>query len=153
MFWSLPEKYRRNSWTHLRILIDKNLTGPGIPERTPGLFMRPAGARSNGWKSQIRPAVGKCSQWQGRHREKGGWRKPEANYWPVKVVRIGCEAWMRLQNKRDTFPQSYQERAEGRYAGKGYRQLLIDNYIAIFKIDESKKTVHVVTVQYQGRNV
>ena len=51
----------------------------------------------------------------------------------------------------DTFPQSHQERNEGRYAGKGYRQLLIDNYIAIFCIDEPHKTVYVVTIQYQGR--
>ena len=55
--------------------------------------------------------------------------------------------------KLETFPQSHQERNEGRYAGKEYRQLLIDNYIAIFKIDEARKTVHVVTVQYQGRNI
>ena len=41
----------------------------------------------------------------------------------------------------------------GRYAGKGYKQLLIDNYIAIFKIDEATKTVYVVTVQYQGRDL
>ena len=53
----------------------------------------------------------------------------------------------------DTFPHSHQERNEGRYAGKGYRQLLIDNYIAIFRIDESHKTVYVVTIQYQGRNL
>ena len=52
----------------------------------------------------------------------------------------------------DTFPQSHQERNEGKYAGKGYRQLLIDNYIAIFKIDEKNKIVNVITVQYQGRN-
>lgn len=51
------------------------------------------------------------------------------------------------------FPQSHQERNEGRYAGKGYRQLLIDNYIAIFRIDEPHKTVYVVTIQYQGRNL
>lgn len=51
-----------------------------------------------------------------------------------------------------TFPQSHQERNEGRYAGKGYRQLLIDNYIVIFRIDEPYKTVYVVTIQYQGRN-
>lgn len=51
------------------------------------------------------------------------------------------------------FLQSHQERSEGRYAGKGYRQLLIDNYIAIFRIDEPPKTVYVVTIQYQGRNV
>lgn len=53
----------------------------------------------------------------------------------------------------DTFPQSHQERNEGKYAGKGYRQLLIDNYIAIFRIDESNKTVFVITIQYQGKNV
>ena len=53
----------------------------------------------------------------------------------------------------DTFPQSHQERNEGRYAGKGYRQLLVDNYIAIFRIDELQKTVYVVTIQYQGRSL
>ncbi len=53
----------------------------------------------------------------------------------------------------DTFPQSHQERNEGRYAQKGYRQLLIDNYIAIFRIDEADKTVYVVTIQYQGQNI
>ena len=53
----------------------------------------------------------------------------------------------------DTFPQSHQERNEGRYAGKGYRQLLIDNYIAIFRIDEPCKNVYVVTIQYQGRTL
>ena len=53
----------------------------------------------------------------------------------------------------DTFPQSHQERNEGRYAGKSYRQLLIDNYIAIFRIDELHKTIYVVTIQYQGRNL
>ncbi len=52
-----------------------------------------------------------------------------------------------------TFPQSHQERNEGRYAGKSYRQLIIDNYIAIFRIDEPHKTVYVVTIQYQGRNL
>ena len=52
-----------------------------------------------------------------------------------------------------TFPQSHQERNEGRYAGKGYRQLLIDNYIVIFRIDETNKIVYIVTIQYQGRNL
>ena len=53
----------------------------------------------------------------------------------------------------DTLPQSHQSRNEGRYAEKGYRQLLIDNYIAIFRIDEIDKIVYVVTVQYQGRHL
>ncbi len=51
------------------------------------------------------------------------------------------------------FPQSHQVRSEGRYATKGYRQLLVDNYIVIFKMDEGGKTVYVVTVQYHGRNM
>ncbi len=53
----------------------------------------------------------------------------------------------------DTLPHSHQERNEGRYAGKGYRQLLIDNYNAIFRIDEEHKNVYVITIQYQGRNL
>lgn len=53
----------------------------------------------------------------------------------------------------DTFPQGHQERNEGRYADRGYRQLLIDNYIAIFRINEICKTVYVVTIQYQRRNI
>jgi toxin ParE1/3/4 len=53
----------------------------------------------------------------------------------------------------DTFPSSHQDRLEGRYAGKGYKQLIIDNYLAIFKIDEDKKVVYVVTVQYQVKNI
>ena len=53
----------------------------------------------------------------------------------------------------ETFPQAHQERMEGSYASKNYRQLIIDNYIAIYRIDEETKTVHVVTIQYQGRNL
>lgn len=53
----------------------------------------------------------------------------------------------------DTFPESHQERMTGRYAGKGYRQLLIDNYVVIFKIDKKEQIVYVVTVQYKGRDI
>lgn len=55
--------------------------------------------------------------------------------------------------KLDTFPQSHQERTTGIYAGNGYRQLIIDNYIAIYEINEPKKTVRVITVQHQSRNI
>ena len=71
---------------------------------------------------------------------------------PENAKRQTDRIWAALK-KLDIFPQSHQERTEGRYAGKEYRQLLIDNYIAIFRIDEISKTVHVVTVQYQGRNI
>lgn len=50
-------------------------------------------------------------------------------------------------------PESHQDRLVGRYAGKGYKQLIIDNYIAIFQVDKKAKKVFVVTVQYQGRNL
>ena len=53
----------------------------------------------------------------------------------------------------NTFPYACQERMEGRYAGQGYRQLLIDNFIAIFRVEETEKTVYVLTVQYQRRGI
>ena len=59
----------------------------------------------------------------------------------------------RAIKKLETLPGSHQDRLEGKYAGKGYKQLLIDNYTAIYKIDETEKTVYVITVQYQGRNM
>ena len=62
----------------------------------------------------------------------------------------------RIWNKLRTLesnPPKHQERMVGRFAGKGYRQLLIDNYVAIYRIDEEKKNVYVVTVQYQGRDL
>lgn len=60
--------------------------------------------------------------------------------------------WTALK-KLEIFPGAHQDRVMGRYAGKGYKQLVIDNYIAIYKIDENKKRVYVVTIQYQGRDV
>ena len=53
----------------------------------------------------------------------------------------------------EQIPEAHQDRLVGRYAGKGYKQLLIDSYVAIFKIDKSVKKVYVVTVRYQGRNI
>lgn len=53
----------------------------------------------------------------------------------------------------EQIPEAHQDRLVGRYAGKGYKQLLIDNYVAVFKIDKDSKKVFVVTVQYQGRNI
>ena len=50
-------------------------------------------------------------------------------------------------------PASHRDRLVGRYANSGYKQLIIDNYIAIFKIDHVENKVYVITVQYQGRNV
>lgn len=60
--------------------------------------------------------------------------------------------WDAIRTLED-MPEAHQDRLVGRYAVKGYKQLLIDNYIAIFKIDKIAKKVFVVTVQYQGRNI
>ena len=46
-------------------------------------------------------------------------------------------------SKLKEFPYAHQDRQQGRYAGKGYKQLLID---------EKNKIVYIVTVQYYGRN-
>lgn len=53
----------------------------------------------------------------------------------------------------EQIPEAHQDRLVGRYAGKGYKQLLIDNYVVVFKIDKDSRKVFVVTVQYQGRNI
>ena len=48
----------------------------------------------------------------------------------------------------EEMPYRGAERKVGRYAGKGYRQLFVKNFTVVYKIDESKKTVKVVTVRY-----
>lgn len=53
----------------------------------------------------------------------------------------------------EQFPDTHQDRLVGRYAGKGYKQLIIDNYIAIFKIDKTLKKVYVLTVQYHAKRI
>ena len=48
----------------------------------------------------------------------------------------------------ESVPYRCAERKVGAYAGKGYRQLVIKNYIVIFRVDEEHRTVAVVTVRY-----
>ena len=47
----------------------------------------------------------------------------------------------------ETMPYRCPERKRGAYRGRGYRQLFVENYTAVFRIDEAKKTVIVVTVR------
>lgn len=53
----------------------------------------------------------------------------------------------------EQFPYRCPERKSGIYSGKGYRELLVDNYIVIYKVDELRKQVFIVTVQYCKRNI
>ena len=50
----------------------------------------------------------------------------------------------------DTLPHRCPERKVGTYAKKGYRQLFIGNYTALFRIDEENKQVMVVTIRYSS---
>ena len=50
----------------------------------------------------------------------------------------------------DTMPHRCPERKVGSYAYQGYRQLFVGNYTALFRIDEERKIVMVVTVRYSS---
>lgn len=52
----------------------------------------------------------------------------------------------------ELMPNRCPERQRGVYASKGYRQLFVGNYTAIFRVDEQKKQVVVVTVRYSKSN-
>lgn len=45
-------------------------------------------------------------------------------------------------------PYRRAERKYGFYAFKGYRQLIVENYIIIYEVLENEKVVAVVTVKY-----
>lgn len=70
---------------------------------------------------------------------------------PENAKRQTNRLWKALKSL-DTFPQSHQKRITGTYAEKSYHQLLTDNYITIFKIEESQKIVKIITIQYEKRN-
>ena len=50
----------------------------------------------------------------------------------------------------EIMPHRCPERKVGAYANQGYRQLFVGNYTAIFRIDENKKLVKVVTIRYSS---
>ena len=45
-------------------------------------------------------------------------------------------------------PYRCSERRTGSFANSGYRQLMVKNYIVIYRVDEANKQVFVVTVRY-----
>ena len=52
----------------------------------------------------------------------------------------------------DILPYCGAERKIGRYADKGYRQLFVENYTIVYRIDEMNKQVIIVTIQYSPGN-
>ena len=50
----------------------------------------------------------------------------------------------------ERMPYRCSERKKGVYANQGYRQMFIENYTAIYRVDEGRKSVIVVTVRYSS---
>lgn len=48
----------------------------------------------------------------------------------------------------EKMPYRCPERRRGIYANRGYRQLFIGNYTVVYRVEEEKKLVIVVTVRY-----
>lgn len=48
----------------------------------------------------------------------------------------------------EEFPYRGSERKSGAYASRGYRQLFVKNFTVVYRIDEAKKYVVIVTVKY-----
>ena len=48
----------------------------------------------------------------------------------------------------EELPHRCPQRRVGAYAKRGYRQLFVDNYTIVFRVDELHKMVLVVTVRY-----
>ena len=69
----------------------------------------------------------------------------------VAKSQIDC-IWNAIESL-NSFPYAHQDRLVGRYANKGYKQLLVDNYIVIYKINEDIKTVYIVVIKYCGKNI
>ena len=51
----------------------------------------------------------------------------------------------------EQLPQRGALRKTGAYANRGYRQLLVENYLAVYRIDEVNRQVILLTIQYSHR--
>ena len=52
----------------------------------------------------------------------------------------------------ETFPNRGSIRRTGRYANKNYRQLIVANYVIVYKVIEESKKVIIMTVKYARSN-
>ena len=48
----------------------------------------------------------------------------------------------------EEMPYRFPERKTGAYANKGYRQLFVGNYTVIYRVDEKRRQVIIVTIRY-----
>lgn len=52
----------------------------------------------------------------------------------------------------ETMPESCSIIEEFKERKKQYRKLIINNYLAIYRIDEEKRKVYIIRIVYGGRN-
>lgn len=50
----------------------------------------------------------------------------------------------------ESMPCRCPRRQTGAYVGKGYRQLFVNNYTVIFRVDEANKAVLILTIRYSA---
>ncbi len=50
------------------------------------------------------------------------------------------------------FPERGHLCRRGSYSGKGYRQLLVKNYLIVYRVHKEIREVHIVTVRYKGNS-
>lgn len=51
-------------------------------------------------------------------------------------------------NSLNQMPYRGAERKTGAFANRGYRQLFVKNFIVVYRIDETRRVVVIVTVRY-----
>lgn len=66
----------------------------------------------------------------------------------VKIVKLIEDTILGLE----VFPRRGAERKVGVYANRGYRQLFVKNFTVVYRIDEKKNCVIIVTVKYSPSN-
>lgn len=52
----------------------------------------------------------------------------------------------------EQLPERGAIRKTGIYANQDYRQLIVKNYLIIYRVLKDRKEVHIVTVRYSGSN-
>lgn len=52
----------------------------------------------------------------------------------------------------ETLPERGAERKIGIYADKCYRQLFVNNYTIVYRVDNTSKVVMIITVKYSHQN-
>lgn len=70
---------------------------------------------------------------------------------PQTAERIASQLSQEILSLEE-IPYRFPERRWGKYAKRGYRQLLVKKFLVVYRINEKQSQVIVVTVQHGSRN-